>query len=61
VPAISLEITIVILLMQTSSEDDFFYETLELEEREPSVAIARFPHNGCGDDLDIARAAGRIA
>jgi hypothetical protein len=47
--------------MQTSSEDDFFYETLELEEREPSVAIARFPHNGCGDDLDIARAAGRIA
>jgi hypothetical protein len=51
----------VTLPKQTGCGDDFFYETLELEEREPSVAIARFPHNGCGDDLDIARAAGRIA
>jgi hypothetical protein len=47
--------------MQTRGEDDFFYETLELEKRKSPVAIARFPHNGCGDDLDITRAARRIA
>jgi hypothetical protein len=34
---------------------------MELEKREPAVDIARFPNNGCGDDLDIARAASRIA
>jgi hypothetical protein len=55
------DLSIVILLMRTSSEDVFFYETLELEKRKPPVAIARFPHNGCGDDLDITRAARRIA
>lgn len=53
--------SIVILLMRAASEDDFFHETLDLEKREPPVAIARFPDNGCGDDLDIARAADGIA
>jgi hypothetical protein len=57
----SLEIKIVSLPSQTGCEDDFFHETLDLEKREPSVAVARFPHNDCDDDLDIARAAGRIA
>jgi hypothetical protein len=61
VPATSLEIQIVTLPRQTGREDDFFHETLELEKGKPPVAIARFPHNGCGDDLDIARAASRIA
>jgi len=47
--------------MRTASEDDFFHETLDLEKGESPLDIARFPDNGCGDDLDIARAAGRIA
>jgi uncharacterized membrane protein YgaE (UPF0421/DUF939 family) len=29
------------------------HEALDLEKREPSVAIARFPDSGCSDDLDI--------
>lgn len=53
--------SIVILIMRAASEDNFFHETLDLEKREPPIAIARFPDNGCGDDLDIARADGRIA
>jgi hypothetical protein len=55
------DLSIVILLMRTRGEDDFFYETLNLEKRKPSVGIARFPDSGCSDDLDITRAAGRIA
>jgi hypothetical protein len=47
--------------MRAASEDDFFHETLDLEKREPPVAIARFPDNGCSDDLDIARTASGIA
>ena len=37
------------------------HETLDLETGEPSVAIACFPDRGCGDDLDITRAAVRLA
>ena len=37
------------------------HEALDLETGEPSVAIARFPDRACGDDLDIIRAASRIA
>jgi hypothetical protein len=37
------------------------HEALDLEKREPSIAIARFPDSDCGDDLDISWAASRIA
>ena len=37
------------------------HEALDLEKREPSVVIARFPDSACGDDLDFTWAAGRLA
>ena len=37
------------------------HEAVDLEKREPSVAIARFSDSGCSDDLDITWAARRLA